>query len=40
MIGPSFSISTRALMISARDGFSKPGTIAPDISSIVPAWPA
>ena len=39
-IGPSFSDSTRALMISARDGFSKPGTMAPAISSIWPEWPA
>jgi hypothetical protein len=36
MIGPSFSLSTRALMNSAREGFSKPGTMADVTSSI---WP-
>src|SRR5882724_8404768 len=40
MIGPSFSLSTRALMNSARDGFSKPGTMAAVTNSICPAWPA
>ncbi|WP_287360043.1 hypothetical protein [Mesorhizobium sp.] len=35
--GPSFSLSTRALMNSAREGFSKAGTMAPEMSSKLPA---
>jgi hypothetical protein len=38
--GPSPTSPIRARMISARRGISKAGTIAPEISSVWPPWPA